>query len=175
MKKFSGSVGLHCTNIHSVHRYGKFLITMTPLTLCEPNLETELAEKRNRRKYHFSGSRFFRGIQNETKKKIYLLERKDAPTQVCAWSSYMHYGHKHFFSSSFRYFHLIFIRHKCLRYFFFLHCVSVSRDPFLRTIILVFLQRLCDGRWQREEQKYMREFHSINEHWALRALQGGNQ
>lgn len=115
----------------------------------EPNPQDDVAwlrEKRNRRKYHFSGSRinfFFRGDSEEkTKKKIYLLE-KETHQHWRASSSNMHYGHKILFPRL--RFHLIFIKHKCLRYFFLLWCVGFTRRPFFRSNPLSWGENLTVG------------------------------
>lgn len=102
------------------------------------------------------------------KKKIYLLQASERRTNsfvcVCMFQL-LHYGHKRFLR--FVIFHLIFIRHKCLRYIFLLSLLRrVSFDePFFTEMFLTkyfsmnrfrkmlrkfcFRSAKCSERWKR--------------------------
>lgn len=142
------------------------MITAPTLLRTEPNPKAGAPSERNRRKYHFSVSSFFQLFFPGDSKRD---EEENLPARVRRTNTLpklaLHalWTQTFFSSSSFLYFHLIFIRHKCLD-IFSSWCVSFTRPFFSRFIISVFLRELL-------EMVAMERDPNMRDRWAL---WGGN-
>lgn len=100
-------------------------------------------EKELKEKYHFSGSRFSGRFDRIWRRKSTCSSRaSDAPTHKCVHVPAICIMDRNFFHL--RYFHLIFIRNKCLDIVFSpLWCVGFTRPFFFRSITFASSWKRC--------------------------------